>query len=75
MIRLTGSEVYNSIFNITEANNKFELYLFPDSQSGGVSYKKVRDEIEKDLELSNITATGLQDENLGPTVIKDYRKV
>ena len=26
MIGLTSLEIYNSIFNITEGNNKFELY-------------------------------------------------
>ena len=44
MLGLTSSEVYNSVFNITEENNK--LYKFLDSKSGGVSYEKVRDEIE-----------------------------
>ena len=34
MIGLTDLEVYNSIFNITEENNKFELYKFPDEKSG-----------------------------------------
>ena len=47
MIGLTDLEVYNSIFNITKQNNKFELYKFPDEKSGGVSYEKVRDEIGK----------------------------
>ena len=37
MIGLTDLEVYNSIFNITEENNKFELYKFPD-EIGCVSY-------------------------------------
>ena len=32
MIGLTDLEVYNSIFNITEENNKFELYIFPDKK-------------------------------------------
>ena len=32
MIGLTDLEVYNSIFNITEENNKFELYKFPDEK-------------------------------------------
>ena len=45
MIGLTDLEVYNSIFNITEENNKFELYKFPDEKAGGVTYEKVRDEI------------------------------
>ena len=30
MIGLTGLEVHNSIFNITEENNKFKLFKFPD---------------------------------------------
>ena len=47
MIGLTYLEVYNSIFNITEENNKFELYKFPDEKTGSFSYTKVRGEIEK----------------------------
>ena len=49
MIGLTDLEVYNSIFNITEENNIFDLYKFPDEKAGGVTYEKVRDEIEKRL--------------------------
>ena len=48
MIGLTDLEVYNSIFNITEENNKFELCKFPDEKAGGITYEKVRDEIERD---------------------------
>ena len=62
MIGLTDLEVYNSIFNITEENNKFELYKFPDEKVGGVTYEKVRDEIEKDLDIEDITAEDLQDD-------------
>ena len=47
---LVDLQVYNSIHIITEENNKIELYKFPDEESGGVSYEKVRDEIEKVLE-------------------------
>ena len=32
MISLTDLEVYNSIFNITEENKKFELYKFPEEK-------------------------------------------
>ena len=32
MIGLVDLEVYNSIFNITEENNKFKLYKFPDEK-------------------------------------------
>ena len=74
MIGLTDLEVYNSIFNITEENNKFELYIFPDEKAGGVTYEKVRDEIEKDLDIEDITAADLQDEIIGPITIEEYKK-
>ena len=74
MIGLTDLEVYNSIFNITEENNKFDLYNFPDEKTGGVTYEKVRDEIEKDLNIEDITAADLQDEIIGPIIIEEYRK-
>ena len=73
MIGLTDLEVYNSIFNITE-NNTFKLYKFPDEKSGGVTYEKVRDEIEKDLDISDITATDLQDDKIGPIIIEEYNE-
>ena len=62
MLGLTDLEVYNSTFIITRHNNKFELYKFPDEKSGGITYEKVRDEIERDLDFSNITAVDLQDD-------------
>ena len=71
---LTDLEVYNSIFNITEQNNKFELYNFPDSKIGGISYTKVRDEIEKDLGITDITATDLQDDIMAPFIIEEYKE-
>ena len=74
MIGLTDLEVYNSIFNITEENNKFELYKFPDEKAGGISYTKVRDEIEKDLGIEDITATDLQDDIIGPIIIQKYNE-
>ena len=74
MIGLTDLEVYNSIFNITAENNKFELYKFPDEKAGGVTYENVRDEIEKDLDIEDITANDLQDDIIGPIIIEEYRK-
>ena len=56
MIELTDLELYNSSFNINETNNKFKFFKFPDEKSGGVTYEKVRDEIEKDLDISDNTA-------------------
>ena len=74
MIGLTDLKVYKSIFNITEENNKFDLYKFPDEKAGGVTYEKVRDEIGKDLDIEDITAADLQYEILGPIIIEEYRK-
>ena len=71
MIGLTNLEVYNSISNVTEQNNKFELYKFLDEKNGGVTYEKVRDEIEKDLDIEDITAADLQDEIIGPIIIDE----
>ena len=74
MCGLTDLEKYNSIFNVTEENNKFELYKFPDEKAGGVTYEKVRDEIEKDLDIEDITAKDLQDDIIGPIIIEEYKK-
>ena len=74
MIGLEDLEVYNSIFNITEENNKLQLYKFPDEKAGGVTYEKVRDEIEKDLDIEDITAADLQDEIIAPIIIEEYKK-
>ena len=74
MIGLTDLEVYNSIYNITEENNKFELYKFPDEKVGGVTYEKVRDEIERDLDIEDITAEDLKDDIIGPITIEEYEE-
>ena len=74
MLGLIDLELYNSIFIIIEENNKFELYKFPDEKSGGVSYTKLRDEIERDLDISDITAVDLQDDIIAPIIIQEYRE-
>ena len=74
MLGLVDLEVYNSIYNITEKNNKFEIYKFPDEKAGGVTYEKVRDEIEKDLDIEDITAEDLRDDIIAPIIIEEYRK-
>ena len=66
--------MYNFIFNIAEEKNEFEIYKFPDSKSGGISQEKVRDEVEKDLRFSVLTATDLQDDIIGPVIFEEYRK-
>ena len=74
MIGLTDLEVYNSFFNIAEQNKKFDFYKFSDEKAGGISYTKVRDEIEKDLDISHITAVDLQDNIIGPNIIEEYKE-
>ena len=74
MIGLVDLDVYNSTFNITEEKNKFKLYKFPDEKAGGVTYEKVRDEIERDLVISDITAVDLQDDIICPIIIDEYRE-
>ena len=74
MLGLVYLELYNSIFNITEKNNKFELYKFPDEKASVVTYEKVRDEIEKDLGIEDITAADLQDDLIAPIIIEEYRE-
>ena len=74
MIGLTGPEIYNSVFNVTEENNKFELYELLDGKRGGLSYEKVRDEIERDVDNSDFTATDIQDEIIAPIIINEYRE-
>ena len=73
MIRLTDLEVYNSFFIIKERNNKFELFKYPDGESVSASYEKVRDEIEKDLSIIDITASNLEDDIIGRNIIKKCR--
>ena len=74
MIALASLEVSDSFFNITEQINTFELYKLPDSKSGGISYQKVRGDIERDLKISPITATDPQDEMKGPIILEEYRE-
>ena len=74
LIGFTDLEDYKSIFDITEENNKLQLYKFPDEKSGGVSYEKVREEIERDLDISDITAADLQDDLIAPIIVNEYKR-
>ena len=74
MVRLTSLVLYNSISNITEEINKFKLYLFLQSKIGGVTNEKVRDEIEKDMEILNITATDLHEDIISLLIFEEKRK-
>ena len=74
MIGVTDLEVYNSDFIIEEENNKFKLYKFPDEKRGGITYEKVRDEIERDLDISNIIAADLQNDLIAPIINEEYKE-
>ena len=74
MLGLTDLKVYNSTFHITEENRKFKLCNFPDEKSGNVTYEKVRDEIERDLDISDFTAADLEDDIIAPFIIEKYRE-
>ena len=72
MIGLTDLEVYNSIFNITEENNKFELYRDTSAKFG---FLELKDELEEILIIPHITNEHLDDEVLGQRIIDEYIKL
>ena len=74
MIGLTDLEVYSSVSNITEENSNLQIYKFPENKIGGIPYTKVRDEIERDLDISDITDEDLQDDIIAPIIIEEYKK-
>ena len=67
MIGLTDLEVNNSIFNITEENNKFEHYTDTFDE---FSITELKDELEEIFNLEEITPEHLQHDILGPLIIK-----
>ena len=72
MVGLTTLEVYNSISNITQENNKFELYTDTFDE---FSFAALKDELEEILDISNITSEHLQDDIIGPRIISTYKKL
>ena len=72
MIGLVDLEVYNSIFNITKENNKFELYTDTFDE---FSFTELKDEVEEVLNISNITDAHLEDDKLGPQIADTYWKL
>ena len=72
MLGLVNLEVYNSIFNITEKNNKFELYR---DMSAKFGFSELKDELEEILNISHITDKHLDDEVLGRRIIDEYIKL
>ena len=73
MVGLISLEVYNSIFNITEENNKFELYI--DYFDEFFSYTELKDEIAEILNISAKTPYHLQHETIAPLIIKTSQEL
>ena len=63
MLGLASLEVYNSFFNITEENNKFELHTDTFVE---FSFEELKDELQEILKISDITPYPLQHEKIGP---------
>ena len=72
MVGLTDLEVYNSIFNITEETNKFEIYR---DMSDKFGFLELKYEIEEVPDTSHITDDHLNDEILGPRIIDQFIKL
>ena len=72
MIGLIDLEVYNSIFNITEENNKFDIYRDTSKPFGFIELK---DELEEILNIPHITSHHLQDAKIGPLIIDEFYKL
>ena len=72
MIGLVDLEVYNSIFNITEENNKFELYRDTSDKFG---FLEIKDELEEIPNIPHIMNEHLDDEVLGPRIIEEFIKL
>ena len=65
-------EVYNSIFNITKKNNKFELYTDTFDE---FSFEELKDEVEEILNIPETTDDHLEDDILAPRIAETYRKL
>ena len=72
MLGLIDLEVYNSIFNITKENNKFELYTDTFDE---FSFEELKDELEEILNIPEITDVHLEDETLAPRIAETYWKL
>ena len=69
MVGLVNLEVYNSIFNITEENNKFEIYRDISNKFG---FLELKDKLEEILNIPHLTDDHLNDEILGPRIIDEH---
>ena len=72
MLGLVDLEVYNSIVNITEENNKFDIYRYSSNKFG---FLELKDELEEILNIPHISQEHLEDVVLGPRIIDELYKL
>ena len=72
MIGSTSLEVYNSIFNIPERNNKFEIYSDTSTKFG---FLELKEELQEILNIPHTTPEHLQDDEIGPRIIDEFLKL
>ena len=73
MLGLTSFEVYNSVFKITEEDNKFELYT--DDPDDEFSFIELKDRVAEVQGLSDISPEELKHGLHGSDTIETYRKL
>ena len=72
VIGLINLDVYNSIFNITEENNKFEIYRDTPIK---FQFLDLKDELEEILGIPHLTREHLLDDETASRFIDEYHKL
>ena len=72
MLGLVNLEVYNYIFNITEENNKFEIYRDTVTK---FQFLDLKVELEEILGIPHITREHLLDDETASRIINEYHKL
>ena len=72
MLGLVNLEVYNSIFILTEENNKLEIYRDTPTK---FKFLDLKDELEEILGIPQITREHLLDDETASRIIDDYHKL
>ena len=71
MVGLTDLEVYNSVFIIKQEKNLFELYTDTFDER---TITELKDDLEDNLNVSDIPPEDIEDDRIGPLNIKAFRK-
>ena len=72
MLGLVNLEVYDSIFNITEENNKFEIYRDTPTK---FQFLDLKDELDEILNIPHITRDYLLDDETASRNFDEYHKL